>query len=202
MARTDTILSDKQVSFLEWIGGQPTIASHYYLTGGTPLAAFYLQHRYSEDLDFFIETEEVNFLTIQKIIKESKKVFGLRNVSYENFQGLHNFFLEFPDREVLKIDFNYYPFTRIEIGKKEFGLDVDSLLDIAVNKIQSIGTRTKARDFVDMYFLAKENGFVIPELIATARNKFDFFIDPIQYGKQFLKVKETKKILRVIKKFY
>ena len=25
----------------------------YYLTGGTALSAFYLQHRYSDDLDFF-----------------------------------------------------------------------------------------------------------------------------------------------------
>jgi hypothetical protein len=29
----------------------------FYLTGGTALAEFYLQHRLSEDLDFFSEQE-------------------------------------------------------------------------------------------------------------------------------------------------
>jgi predicted nucleotidyltransferase component of viral defense system len=29
----------------------------FYLTGGTALAAYYLRHRLSEDLDFFAEKE-------------------------------------------------------------------------------------------------------------------------------------------------
>lgn len=33
--------------------GQTTLADSFYLTGGTALSAFYLEHRYSVDLDFF-----------------------------------------------------------------------------------------------------------------------------------------------------
>ncbi len=201
MAQKESILSSVQISFLSWIGKQPTVASNYYLTGGTPLAEFYLHHRYSEDLDFFIEAQEVNLMAVQKVIKAAKEQFNLKNVSYENFQGFHTFFLEFPNEEKLKVDFNYYPFPRIESGRKEFGIAIDSLLDIAVNKIQSIGTRTKARDFIDLYFIVKEKGLVVSDLIADARNKFDFFINPIQYGKQFLKVKEVKDFPRMIKPF-
>ncbi|MCZ7666433.1 MAG: nucleotidyl transferase AbiEii/AbiGii toxin family protein [Chloroflexi bacterium] len=33
--------------------GRSSLGDNFYLTGGTALAAFYLQHRFSEDLDFF-----------------------------------------------------------------------------------------------------------------------------------------------------
>jgi len=47
------ILTPKQLEFLEFIQGEPQIIKRFYLTGGTPLAAFYLKHRLSEDLDYF-----------------------------------------------------------------------------------------------------------------------------------------------------
>ena len=34
-------------------------ANNFYLTGGTALAAFYLQHRLSEDLDIFTREERL-----------------------------------------------------------------------------------------------------------------------------------------------
>lgn len=99
----------------------------------------------------------------------------------------------------MKIDFSYYPFPRLEPGKLQYGIQTDSLLDIAVNKIQFIGTRTKARDFVDLYFIVKETGMVMGDLMIAARNKFDFYIDPVQYGKQFFKVTEVMDYPRMVK---
>lgn len=46
------ILTPFQKELLKAIGDSK-LADNFYLTGGTALAAFYLQHRYSEDLDFF-----------------------------------------------------------------------------------------------------------------------------------------------------
>ena len=46
------ILTPFQKELLRVIGNS-NLADNFYLTGGTALAAFYLQHRYSEDLDFF-----------------------------------------------------------------------------------------------------------------------------------------------------
>jgi hypothetical protein len=40
-----------QDQFLAWFAEQST---PFYLTGGTALGRFYLNHRYSEDLDFFV----------------------------------------------------------------------------------------------------------------------------------------------------
>ena len=46
------ILTPFQKQLLKAIGDSP-LADSFYLTGGTALAAFYLQHGFSEDLDFF-----------------------------------------------------------------------------------------------------------------------------------------------------
>lgn len=47
------ILGKKQSAFLEAAGEADVLTDNFYLTGGTVLAAFYLRHCYSEDLDFF-----------------------------------------------------------------------------------------------------------------------------------------------------
>ncbi|MBI2097744.1 MAG: nucleotidyl transferase AbiEii/AbiGii toxin family protein [Candidatus Vogelbacteria bacterium] len=192
------ILSKEQVAFLQIAGKYQLIADEYYLTGGTPLAAFYLGHRYSEDLDFFIEKSEVNILAIKKFIRSVQRKFSFKKITYQNYQGLHMFFLEYPNGVTLKVDFNYYPFSRIETGKREFGVLIDSLHDIAVNKIQTIATRTTAKDFIDLYCIVTNTDFNISQLIKDARIKFDWHIGPMQFGKQFLKVTELKDLPRMI----
>ena len=194
------ILSKEQDDFLKSMREFEVICDNYYLTGGTPLSAFYLYHRYSEDLDFFIESQEVNLLAIQKVIKSVQKALQIKQVTYQNHQGLHIFFLTYPNNVQLKVDFNYYPFPRIKEGVIYHGITLDSLLDIAVNKIQTIATRTAARDFIDLYFAVQKMGVSVHELIQMARNKFDWYIEPIQFGKQFIKVGELRDYPRMIKK--
>lgn len=46
------ILTPFQKQLLKAIADS-ALSPNFYLTGGTALAAFYLQHRFSEDLDFF-----------------------------------------------------------------------------------------------------------------------------------------------------
>ena len=62
------ILSENQVKVLEIISQSKNICQSFYLTGGTALAEFYLQHRFSEDLDFFSENE-VDSQTIFSFLK-------------------------------------------------------------------------------------------------------------------------------------
>ena len=50
------VLTEGQKAFLSHFGKSP-LCKIFYLTGGTALAAFYLQHRFSDDLDFFTEEE-------------------------------------------------------------------------------------------------------------------------------------------------
>ncbi|MDP2905864.1 MAG: nucleotidyl transferase AbiEii/AbiGii toxin family protein, partial [Candidatus Omnitrophota bacterium] len=67
------ILTSDQKKFLQLASEENYIASEFYLSGGTALSAFYLFHRYSEDLDFFIEKEEVNLELVKRFIGKMEK---------------------------------------------------------------------------------------------------------------------------------
>lgn len=81
---------------------------------------------------------------------------------------------------------------KVKEGQQKFGISIDSLLDIAVNKLFTIYQRCKARDYIDLYCICKKEDLTIGDLIKTAKIKFDWHIDPIQLGTQFLKVTEAK----------
>ena len=193
-----SILSDNQKKIFSLLSKEKIITDNFYLSGGTALAEFYLNHRLSEDLDFFTDTSEVSVPEIEKFLRAAQQKLSIQKTRYQTYRGLHMFFLTYANGTELKIDFNYYPFPRIEKGMVKFGVHVDSLHDIGVNKIQTIATRTTARDFVDLYWISQSTKFTFPKLITDARAKFDWYIEPIQFGKQFLKVRSLTDYPRMI----
>ena len=152
MAKKINILTKEQEAFLELICRESYFIKNFYFTGGTPLAAFYLFHRLSEDIDLFSE-EEIDILSIRTFIGAVRKKLKIKQIDYRQYYGLHTFQLYFSRTNILKVDFNYYPFPRIEKGSKYNGLTVDSILDIAVNKVHTIAMKSRARDFIDIYFI-------------------------------------------------
>lgn len=193
----NNILSKNQIHFLEKFGEEKTLSQNFYLTGGTPLAAFYLNHRYSEDLDFFSE-REIDALTINVFLKKYKEELSINKIDYEQSFNRNLFFLHFQG-EILKTEFTFFPFPRIEQGVKNYGVDTDGLLDIAVNKLFTIYQRTKARDFIDLFFICQEKKYFIADLIQKAKVKFDWHIDPLQLGTQFIKAEEAEDWPNMIK---
>lgn len=191
------LLTKDQRALLEAIGNTPALTERFYFTGGTPLAAFYLQHRYSEDLDFFSE-QEIDVAMIDVFFQKHKRVLGITSIDFQQSFNRNLFFLTC-NGEVLKTEFTYFPFKRIELGKPQFGIAVDSMLDIAVNKLFAIYQRTKARDYIDLYCLCREHGYTVDDLIKKARIKFDTYIDPLQLGTQFMRATEALDYPRVIR---
>lgn len=190
------ILTKNQLAFLKTVGKDEFFSRHFYLSGGTPLAAFYLHHRYSEDLDFFSE-DEVDASILAVFFKKNQKRLGIKKIDFEQSFNRNLYFFHFT-QEVLKTEFTYYPFPRIEKGPIKQGVQIDSMLDIAVNKLFTIYQRTKARDYIDLYFLCHDQLFSIADLIKKARQKFDWHIDPIQLGTQFMKATETPDLPRML----
>jgi predicted nucleotidyltransferase component of viral defense system len=190
------ILTLNQISLLEEIGKSEFIAQNFYLTGGTALAGFYLNHRYSEDLDFFSENE-FDILQVDIALKKIKEKQGILRIDFQQSYNRNLFFLHFPG-EIIKTEFTYFPFPRIEKGPEKYGIQIDSLIDIAVNKLFSIYQRTQARDYIDLYAFIKKENYTIEELIKKAKIKFDWHIDLLQLGSQFVKVKEAKDYPRMI----
>ena len=55
----------------------------YYLSGGTALAEFYLQHRLSEDLDFFTQKEQ-DLDELKKIINLIARETKINEIEYQH----------------------------------------------------------------------------------------------------------------------
>lgn len=110
--------------------------------------------------------------------------------------------------EKLKVDFGYYPYSRVRKGQIIESVGVDSLFDIAINKLSTIMQRSEAKDFVDLYFLLKE--FTIWDLMAGVGVKFRIKADPYLIGINLLKAETFDSLpkmlvpldLKVLKDFY
>lgn len=193
-----TILTKKQQEILSVLASDKNICKDFYLTGGTALAEFYLQHRLSEDLDFFSEREfDSRFISV--FLKKNTKRLGIKKVEYQQSFNRNLFFL-YTDSEVVKTEFTFFPFPRIEKKTKRDTLFIDSLVDIAVNKIFTIYQKPRARDFTDLYFIMKKTGWTIADLVEKAKVKFDWHIDYLQLSSHFLLAKEVKDYPVMIKK--
>lgn len=192
-----TILTDRQIALIRKIGECLSLRDRFYLTGGTALAGFHLHHRRSEDLDFFSE-EECDLMALTTFLRTIREDVGFAREDLQQSFNRNLIFLHFPD-EILKLEFTYFPFPRIEQGSREYGVRIDSLLDIAVNKLFTIYQQARARDYIDLYCIRQEKNWSIDDLLPHARAKFDWHIDPLQLGTQFLKAREVKDIPRMIK---
>lgn len=186
-----TILTKNQQKILDAISDNKNLCSIFYLSGGTALAEFYFQNRLSEDLDFFSE-EEFDVQSINVFFKKNQKILNIKNIDFQQSFNRNLFFLKLQDGDVIKMEFTYYPFQRIEKKKKVNKLFVDSLIDIAVNKVFTIYQKPRSRDFIDLYYIIKKTKWKISDLVKKARIKFDTNIDPIQFGSKLMLAKEVK----------
>lgn len=150
----------------------------FYLTGGTALSAFFLKHRRSNDVDFFTNLEQL----IQPISQKLGTSLKNEGFGVERLRGLHSFVelsvssgdestvIHFASDSAFRFE---QPASLEEIP----GLKVDSLIDIATNKLLALFGRAELRDFVDIYFILKEH-FDKTDLIEKSAQKdpgFDLY---------------------------
>ena len=181
-----TILTSQQQLALQLIANSK-LAKHFYFSGGTALSHYYLQHRYSEDLDFFSQDEfDPQSITIS--LKAIKTKLNYLTFDYQNSFNRNLYFLKFSTDYVLKLEFTYYPFQQIETPKTKDGLLVDSVIDIATNKLFTISQNPRGRDYYDLYTIIQKYGFSIEGLRMKAKMKFDWHIDPLQLASRLFEV--------------
>lgn len=58
MAQEEKIFTPEQKKVLNLISSEEYLTKRFYITGGTPLSAFYLFHRISEGLDLFFQVRK------------------------------------------------------------------------------------------------------------------------------------------------
>ena len=135
-------------------------------------------------MDFFSQNE-FDPINISAFFKKNQNELGFRKIETETRLNRNLFFLTYSDEEI-KLEFTYFPFERIQTGYREYDLEVDSLIDIATNKLFSIYQRTKARDYIDLYFLLKSPEISLPDLIKKAGAKFETGLNTLQLVSKFL----------------
>lgn len=171
------ILTPLQKKILTIFSGLPD-KELFYLTGGTALSAFFLKHRRSHDLDFFTNIEEL----ISPFSHKLEEILKQEKLQVERARGFHSFVELFinSSEETIIVHFaldSPFRFEQPSECKQFPGLKIDSLIDIATNKLLALFGRAVLRDFIDIYFLSKEH-FSKNELIEKTRKKdpgFDLY---------------------------
>ncbi len=128
---------------LSLLSNSPFI-KQFYLAGGTGLA-LQIGHRISGDLDFFSRENFDESSLIQKMPEMGK--FQLEKKSEQTIIGILN---------NTKLSFLRYKYQALFPFKIIAGVNVADIIDIACMKIDTISSRGTKRDFIDVYFIAKE----------------------------------------------
>ena len=97
----NSILTKQQQLALKLIA-DTDLAQHFYFGGGTVLSHYYLQHRYSEDLDFFSQ-EEFDPQSITISIKSLQDKLKFKSFDYQNSFNRNLYCLLFKTNYVLKL---------------------------------------------------------------------------------------------------
>lgn len=141
--------------------------SPFYLTGGTTLSRGYYNHRYSDDLDYFVN-DHADFKRIaERQIGKLNDIFSGVKISIRDT----NFCRIFIAEEKLKIEMiNDVPsHIGTLVNHPVLGI-IDSKENILANKITAIADRALPKDIVDAFFLLRD-GLDIKRALLDAESK-------------------------------
>jgi hypothetical protein len=149
---------------------------HFYLTGGTALAEFYLGHRRSYDLDLF--TAETGLVihfsrTVEKSLALQSNCLIRPVRRFESFVELE----AEGYGEKVQIHLAYdSPFRWGKPLRSEYGVNVNDYQDLIVDKVLAFFGRWTQRDAVDLFEIIKKEE--IGPLLDMAKEKdpgFDLY---------------------------
>ena len=158
-----------------------TVNSSFYLTGGTVLSRCYFNHRYSDDLDFFMNSnpdfKKETHLIIDRLKEKPGWMLEIGTVS-DSFVRL---VLE-KDKISLKIDFvNDVKFHAGSLETHPLFHRIDNCTNILSNKLCAI-SRMDVKDLVDILFISKTCQFNWNDIVKDAREK-DLWVEPLELCK-------------------
>jgi predicted nucleotidyltransferase len=149
-----------------------TTCEGFLLAGGTALAGFYLYHRYSDDIDLFTFDESV-FQEGKGFVEEALAQLGLVLERRESSGPYVKFTVSGDPVRV-------HPLEKVELvldSPPRFSdmNTVDSvrimgLLDLTIAKLSALG-REEVKDFIDLYFIAKDQGVDVLSLLPLVKQK-------------------------------
>lgn len=141
--------------------------SPFYLTGGTALSRGYYNHRYSDDLDFFVNDNADFPRLAERQIEKLRGIFPEIEIEYRSESYIRLFVAE----RRLKIELvNDVPaHTGSLVTHPTLGV-IDSRENILANKVTALSDRALPKDIADLYVLLKD-GLSIRRALLDASSK-------------------------------
>lgn len=154
-----------QDGVIKAIRGIPT---PFYLTGGTALSRGYFNHRFSDDLDFFVNDVQ-DFSDLAGVLIEAVRT-RYRVTSEVEAHDYFQIHVHVNDVS-LKIDLVNDIASRVGGLSDHPGLGkIDNLHNILSNKISAL-YRYEAKDVVDILWICRNMDFYWSEIVSQAREK-------------------------------
>jgi len=143
--------------------------NEFYLTGGTCLSRFYIEKRYSDDLNFFTNQSHRYSFAVKNIKRALLSKFKLTaEVESKDFT-------RFKIDDLLQIDFvNDISFRYKEPIINENNYILDNIENILSNKITAVMGRDNPKDIFDIYFIWKNYEIDWSEILRSAHQKTGF----------------------------
>ncbi len=150
------------------------VENEFYLTGGTCLSRFYIEKRYSDDLDFFTNSSSRFSFAVKNIKQALKKHFDVViEVDSKDF-------IRFRVDDILQVDFINDIASRYKdviITKEKY--IIDNVENILSNKLTAIVGRDNPKDVFDIYLIAKNYQFNWVDILQSAHDKAGFSDDDL-----------------------
>ena len=159
-------LTAGQLTLLDRLS-ESDLAGEFYFTGGSALAAFYLHHRRSLDLDLFA-TKPFDAKRVVRLLAAVADGPLVTRRAGDRFE-----FTVPIGGERLRVEFVHYDFTPLaESGIAHGRIRVDSLRDMLANKLSAIIERSEPKDFADLFFLLQRPELSLAQGIEDCEKKF------------------------------
>ena len=183
------ILTPLQRTVLDAVFAEDVFAQSFYLTGGTALAAFYLFHRYSDDLELFTNGQPLELVwpTLQRLLPSVGLMVESRTPQ----------FIRLRHPEGLRVDVVHDVPFRVGIPVRQGPWLIDTLDNITLNKVAAIQGRLDVKDYVDLYLLLKDDPQRILTWLAQAKQK-DASIEPFLWSRLIGDVETFRVLPRMI----
>ena len=156
----------------------------FYLSGGTALSRHFLHHRYSDDLDFFVNQN----LDFQNEVK--KIIHHLKENQFEIEIGVqdHHFVRSFVVEKDIALKLEWINDVAFSFGEKKTEKlfhRVDHWQNILSNKLSAFG-RNEPKDLADILWICKSFSFFWPEVFEQAKKK-DMWVEEIEISRLIMK---------------
>jgi hypothetical protein len=151
----------------------------FYLTGGTALSRGYFNHRYSDDLDLFVNRDKNYSVYVQQVFAQFELACASCEfmIDYNKIQKYENYTLFFLIKEIedekigLKIELvNDIAFRYGDVVNDPAIGRIDSWRNILSNKLSAI-FRYEAKDIADIWIIARNKMFAWPDIIHETKTK-------------------------------